>query len=148
MLDTGIIFRWPWTMTSPPWHKENGALGVKKPLIDAWDKLSVQFAWLVIPDSQHQTLVPTSLCCLSYIHLHMVFNFKQPSYVWGEWFRIAGVEIANRGQIRFVKRGPNVTGITLSISYEVPDILVRLMRLFSTLKWANVSKDKETQGFP
>lgn len=35
-----------------------------------------------------------------------------------------GIEIANRGQIRFVKRGPQLTGITLTISYEVPDILV------------------------
>eukprot|EP00967_Tisochrysis_lutea_P111079 scaffold174376_cov23-Tisochrysis_lutea.AAC.1 len=42
----------------------------------------------------------------------------------------AGVEIANRGQIRFVKRGPDVTGITLTISYEVPDILVSSIPIF------------------
>ncbi|KAF5835992.1 hypothetical protein DUNSADRAFT_6608 [Dunaliella salina] len=35
-----------------------------------------------------------------------------------------GLEVANRGQIRFVKRGQDVTGITLTISYEVPEILV------------------------
>jgi len=43
-----------------------------------------------------------------------------------------GVEIANKGAIRFVKRGPQLTGITLAISYEVPDILA---------PFANVGQD-------
>jgi hypothetical protein len=37
---------------------------------------------------------------------------------------LAGVEIANKGQIRFVRKGPALTGITLTISYEVPSVLV------------------------
>jgi uncharacterized membrane protein len=33
------------------------------------------------------------------------------------------VEIANKGQIRFIRKGPQLTSITLTISYEVPDVL-------------------------
>lgn len=36
---------------------------------------------------------------------------------------ITGVEIANRGQIRFVRKGPQACSVTLTISYEVPDVL-------------------------
>eukprot|EP00955_Chlamydomonas_euryale_P003725 39170-Chlamydomonas_euryale.AAC.10 len=35
-----------------------------------------------------------------------------------------GVEVANRGEIRFVKKGARSVGIELTISYEVPDVLV------------------------
>ena len=35
-----------------------------------------------------------------------------------------GVEVANKGQIRFVRRGPEACSVTLTISYEVPDVLV------------------------
>eukprot|EP00798_Chlamydomonas_sp_ICE-L_P019846 gene19846-26539_t len=35
-----------------------------------------------------------------------------------------GVEIANRGQIRFVRKGAQAVNITLTISYEVPDVLL------------------------
>jgi hypothetical protein len=34
-----------------------------------------------------------------------------------------GVEIANRGQIRFLRKGPSACRISLTISYEVPDVL-------------------------
>ena len=36
----------------------------------------------------------------------------------------AGIEVANQGQIRFVRKGRLVTGITLTISYQLPDVLV------------------------
>lgn len=36
---------------------------------------------------------------------------------------MTGVEIANRGQIRFVRKGPQACSVTLTISYEVPDVL-------------------------
>lgn len=36
---------------------------------------------------------------------------------------VKGVEIANRGQIRFARRGAGSCQITLTISYEVPDVL-------------------------
>jgi uncharacterized membrane protein len=34
------------------------------------------------------------------------------------------VEVANRGQVRFARRGPSRCAVTLTISYEVPTILV------------------------
>lgn len=34
-----------------------------------------------------------------------------------------GLNIQNRGQIRFVRRGPAACAVSLSISYEVPDVL-------------------------
>ena len=37
---------------------------------------------------------------------------------------IAGVEISNRGQIKFSRTSPTSTKITLIISYELPDVLV------------------------
>ena len=43
-----------------------------------------------------------------------------------------GVEVANKGQIRFVRRGPRVVSVTLTISYELPDVLV---------PFANVRRD-------
>eukprot|EP00200_Dunaliella_tertiolecta_P005430 CAMPEP_0202337382 /NCGR_PEP_ID=MMETSP1126-20121109/85_1 /ASSEMBLY_ACC=CAM_ASM_000457 /TAXON_ID=3047 /ORGANISM="Dunaliella tertiolecta, Strain CCMP1320" /LENGTH=164 /DNA_ID=CAMNT_0048927559 /DNA_START=306 /DNA_END=800 /DNA_ORIENTATION=+ len=52
-----------------------------------------------------------------------------------------GVEIANRGQIRFVKRGPDVTGITLTISYEVPDILVPFASALTPLVEGIIASD-------
>ena len=35
----------------------------------------------------------------------------------------SGLEVANRGQIRFYPRGQSSCAIKLTISYEVPDIL-------------------------
>ncbi len=40
------------------------------------------------------------------------------------WHGCVGVEIANRGQIRFIRKGPKLINVTLTISYEVPDVLV------------------------
>jgi hypothetical protein len=37
---------------------------------------------------------------------------------------LPGLNIANRGQIRFVRRGPAACSVALSISYEVPEMLV------------------------
>ncbi len=36
----------------------------------------------------------------------------------------AGIEIANRGQIKFKRLSPSSCNITLIISYEVPNVLV------------------------
>jgi hypothetical protein len=36
---------------------------------------------------------------------------------------LPGLNIANRGQIRFVRRGPSACTVNLSISYEVPEML-------------------------
>lgn len=35
----------------------------------------------------------------------------------------SALDIANRGAIRFYRRGPAATGVKLTISYEVPDVL-------------------------
>lgn len=50
---------------------------------------------------------------------------------------LPGVQVANRGQIRFVKRGPSSCAVSLSISYEVPSVLV---------PFANVSKQQRGAG--
>lgn len=34
-----------------------------------------------------------------------------------------GLEVPNRGEIRFARRGDNACSVRLSISYEVPDVL-------------------------
>ena len=34
-----------------------------------------------------------------------------------------GIEVANRGQIRFYPRGPERCAVKLTISYEVPDVM-------------------------
>ena len=44
---------------------------------------------------------------------------------------LPGLNIANRGQIRFVRRGPAATGVSLSISYEVPELLAP----FASVGW-------------
>lgn len=36
---------------------------------------------------------------------------------------LKGVELANKGQIRFVRKGPALTNVQLTISYEVPSVL-------------------------
>lgn len=38
----------------------------------------------------------------------------------------SGLSIANRGQIRFNRKGPAACAVKLTISYEVPDILAPL----------------------
>lgn len=35
-----------------------------------------------------------------------------------------GLNVNNRGQIRFIRRGPSACSVSLTISYEVPQILV------------------------
>ncbi len=37
-----------------------------------------------------------------------------------------GVDVANRGQIRFYRKGPAACAVKLTISYEVPDALAPL----------------------
>lgn len=38
----------------------------------------------------------------------------------------SGLDVANRGQIRFYRKGPAACTVKLTISYEVPDILAPL----------------------
>jgi hypothetical protein len=49
----------------------------------------------------------------------------------------SGIEIQNRGQIKFVRTSPSSCNITLIISYEVPDALV---------PFANVSDEDAPLG--
>jgi uncharacterized membrane protein len=44
---------------------------------------------------------------------------------------LGALEVQNRGQIRFMRKGPEKCAIKLTISYEVPNVLV---------PFANVSK--------
>lgn len=54
---------------------------------------------------------------------------------------LPGVSINNRGQIRFIRRGPTTTNITLTISYEVPDVLVPFANALTPLVEGIIGKD-------
>ncbi len=45
-----------------------------------------------------------------------------------------GIEVANKGQIRFQRKGPSACKITLTISYEVPDALAPFANVSGTRK--------------
>ncbi|KAG1668475.1 hypothetical protein FOA52_005248 [Chlamydomonas sp. UWO 241] len=53
---------------------------------------------------------------------------------------LPGVEIANRGQIRFVKKSAKLINITLTISYEVPDVLVPFANALTPLVEGIIAK--------
>jgi hypothetical protein len=68
-----------------------------------------------VPDCQPPLSPPgTPTCLCRNQKIHWVSEPGSASY---------GVEIANRGQIRFLRKGPAACRITLTISYEVPDVL-------------------------
>lgn len=52
-----------------------------------------------------------------------------------------GIEVANRGQIRFIKKNPSLTNVTLSITYEVPTPLVPFANLLTPVLEDVLSKD-------
>ncbi|GAX78302.1 hypothetical protein CEUSTIGMA_g5744.t1 [Chlamydomonas eustigma] len=54
-----------------------------------------------------------------------------------------GIEIANRGQIRFVRKGAKACGVTLTISYELPDALVPFGNALTPLVEGILAKDME-----
>jgi len=54
-----------------------------------------------------------------------------------------GVEVANRGEIRFVKKGARSVGIELTISYEVPDVLVPFANALTPVVEGIIGKDME-----
>ncbi|KAG2422351.1 hypothetical protein HXX76_016111 [Chlamydomonas incerta] len=54
-----------------------------------------------------------------------------------------GLEIQNRGQIKFVRTSPSSCNITLIISYEVPDVLVPFANALTPLVEGIISKDME-----
>lgn len=56
---------------------------------------------------------------------------------------LPGVEIANRGQIKFVRTSPQTCNITLVISYEVPDVLVPFANALTPLVEGIIQKDME-----
>uniref|UniRef100_A0A7S0S002 Coenzyme Q-binding protein COQ10 START domain-containing protein n=1 Tax=Chlamydomonas leiostraca TaxID=1034604 RepID=A0A7S0S002_9CHLO len=56
---------------------------------------------------------------------------------------LPGVEIANRGQIRFFRKGPKVTNITLTISYELPSVLVPFANALNPVVEGIIAKDME-----
>ncbi len=49
---------------------------------------------------------------------------------------VAGLEVANRGQIRFARRGANACNVSLTISYEVPDVLAPFANVRKHGTWA------------
>eukprot|EP00199_Chlamydomonas_sp_CCMP681_P003072 CAMPEP_0119106822 /NCGR_PEP_ID=MMETSP1180-20130426/6339_1 /TAXON_ID=3052 ORGANISM="Chlamydomonas cf sp, Strain CCMP681" /NCGR_SAMPLE_ID=MMETSP1180 /ASSEMBLY_ACC=CAM_ASM_000741 /LENGTH=166 /DNA_ID=CAMNT_0007092213 /DNA_START=261 /DNA_END=761 /DNA_ORIENTATION=- len=55
----------------------------------------------------------------------------------------AGIDISNKGQIRFVKKSPTLTNITLTISYEVPDVLVPFANLLTPVVENILAQDME-----
>ncbi|GLI66052.1 hypothetical protein VaNZ11_009767 [Volvox africanus] len=54
-----------------------------------------------------------------------------------------GIEIQNRGQIKFVRKSPDSCNITLIISYEVPDVLVPFANALTPLVEGIIQKDME-----
>ncbi|KAG2447589.1 hypothetical protein HYH02_007512 [Chlamydomonas schloesseri] len=54
-----------------------------------------------------------------------------------------GLEIQNRGQIKFVRTSPTSCNITLIISYEVPDVLVPFANALTPLVEGIIGKDME-----
>ncbi|GIL45246.1 hypothetical protein Vafri_2539 [Volvox africanus] len=54
-----------------------------------------------------------------------------------------GIEIQNRGQIKFVRKSPESCNITLIISYEVPDVLVPFANALTPLVEGIIQKDME-----
>ena len=52
-----------------------------------------------------------------------------------------GIEVANRGQIRFIKKSPALTNVTLSITYEVPTPLVPFANLLTPVLEDVLTKD-------
>lgn len=48
----------------------------------------------------------------------------------------SSIEVANRGQIRFSKKGPEVCTVKLTISYEVPSVLAPFANV-SNSGWAS-----------
>ncbi|EFJ53042.1 hypothetical protein VOLCADRAFT_47345, partial [Volvox carteri f. nagariensis] len=55
----------------------------------------------------------------------------------------AGIEIQNRGQIKFVRTSPTSCNITLIISYEVPNALVPFANALTPLVEGIIQKDME-----
>lgn len=54
-----------------------------------------------------------------------------------------GIEIANRGQIKFKRLSPSSCNITLIISYEVPNVLVPFANALTPLVEGIIQKDME-----
>ncbi|PNW73034.1 hypothetical protein CHLRE_14g616250v5 [Chlamydomonas reinhardtii] len=54
-----------------------------------------------------------------------------------------GLEIQNRGQIKFIRTSPSSCNITLIISYEVPDVLVPFANALTPLVEGIIGKDME-----
>ncbi|PNG99718.1 hypothetical protein TSOC_014498, partial [Tetrabaena socialis] len=54
-----------------------------------------------------------------------------------------GVEIQNRGQIKFARLSPSSCRIQLIISYEVPDVLVPFANALTPLVEGIIGKDME-----
>eukprot|EP00798_Chlamydomonas_sp_ICE-L_P016204 gene16204-22368_t len=54
-----------------------------------------------------------------------------------------GVELASRGQIKFVRKGADACNITLTISYEVPNILAPFAFALTPVVEGIISKDMD-----
>eukprot|EP00195_Chlamydomonas_chlamydogama_P011211 CAMPEP_0202894280 /NCGR_PEP_ID=MMETSP1392-20130828/3715_1 /ASSEMBLY_ACC=CAM_ASM_000868 /TAXON_ID=225041 /ORGANISM="Chlamydomonas chlamydogama, Strain SAG 11-48b" /LENGTH=181 /DNA_ID=CAMNT_0049578927 /DNA_START=292 /DNA_END=837 /DNA_ORIENTATION=- len=56
---------------------------------------------------------------------------------------LPGIEVANRGQIRFVRKGPKACNVTLTISYEVPNALVPFANALTPVVEGILSQDMQ-----
>ncbi|KAI8462814.1 MAG: hypothetical protein J3K34DRAFT_372972 [Monoraphidium minutum] len=56
---------------------------------------------------------------------------------------LPGLSINNRGQIRFVRKGPSACSVSLSISYEVPDVLAPFANALTPVVEGIIGRDME-----
>jgi uncharacterized membrane protein len=56
---------------------------------------------------------------------------------------VGQLEIQNRGQIRFARKGPSMCSVRLTISYEVPNVLAPFAQLLTPVVEGILSKDMQ-----
>ncbi|KAH7434743.1 hypothetical protein KP509_06G032800 [Ceratopteris richardii] len=141
----------------------NGSRWTASQWLDATSQIEVpvplSFAWELWNDREHlnrwmpwihsiKDRPELSEWCLKYNAFGQDFEFKwtaknlQPIHHQKiHWRSVDG--LPNRGTVRFYPRSPSSVGVQLTISYEVPDLLVPLAASVSPLVESILQKDLE-----
>lgn len=121
--DRELIPRWmPWITSVKV--QENDPRFSKWTLSTRQFDRDFEFSWLA------RNLAP-----IKYQKLHWVSEPGSTS--------MKGVEVANRGQIRFYRKGPTACVVALTISYEVPSVLVPFANALTPVVESIIGKDMQ-----
>jgi len=149
-------FRW----TAAQWIENSASTDVDVPLEEAWalwddrEQIPTWMPWISSvkveeddPKRSRWTLQTHQFgqdWTLSWLAMNMA-PIPQQKIHWRsvEGSNSAGIEVSNRGSIRFFRRTPTSCNVTLTISYEVPDVLAPFGNALQPLVESIIGADME-----